>query len=295
MDNDFTICITGHTGYVGTHLVKTLIDMNHSPFLIGRCSQEIRPVPKCNCAKIWNNFSELATQINKLNNPIIINLAGLFATSHNSENFEELIQSNYIYPMKIFEMLSKIDNPRVVNIGTSWEYSDTGLKSSSNLYSELKSSNASALDWYTNNYGFRSINLKLNDTFGGDDNRKKLMPLLKDCHFKKIITELNYASQKINLLHIKDVCAGILHAAKLTLNLNIAEIQTAFLLGDETITLCNLRKEIEIIVGSKLNVQFLNEIPNNKSLRQVWENAPRLKNWKPKLSLTQGLQDYFVG
>ena len=195
----------------------------------------------------------------------------------------------------MFGTLSKIDNPRVVNIGTSWEYSDTGLKSSSNLYSELKSSNASALDWYTNNYGFRSINLKLNDTFGGDDNRKKLMPLLKDCHFKKIITELNYASQKINLLHIKDVCAGILHAAKLTLNLNIAEIQTAFLLGDETITLCNLRKEIEIIVGSKLNVQFLNEIPNNKSLRQVWENAPRLKNWKPKLSLTQGLQDYFVG
>ncbi|MDA8984141.1 NAD(P)-dependent oxidoreductase, partial [Planktomarina temperata] len=244
--------------------------------------------------QIWNDARELAGQLEKLDNPVLLNLAGHFISSHSPENISALVSGNLQFPIEIFEALSLSGHSRIVNIGTSWEYSDDGKKEPANLYASLKASNAEHLKWYAQNFPLRAINLKLNDTFGGSDNRKKLLPYLKQSWRDGEPAELRSSSQLINLLHINDVMGGILHAAEQTLSLDSHEELTAFLLGNYTVSIGEVIDTINQKIIPDLNVRFV-ENPQSKSVqRGVWESAPRLTGWTPQLTLQHGLKIYFM-
>ena len=291
---DSTICITGYSGYIGQHLVKSLIAAGTKPVLIGRPQVNAPLIEGTISVPIWNDARELAGQLKKLDNPVLLNIAGHFISSHSPENIGALVSGNLQFPLEIFEALSLSGHSRIVNIGTSWEYSDYGKKEPTNLYANLKASNAEHLKWYAQNFPLRAINLKLNDTFGGNDTRKKLMPYLKQSWQDGEAVKLRSSSQLINLLYITDVIRGILHAAEQTLSLDNHEELTAFLLSDYTVS---IREIIDIInqkITPDLIVQF--EVnPQFKSVqRGVWEDAPRLMGWAPQLTLQHGLNKYFM-
>ena len=174
-----TICITGYSGYIGRHLVKSLTAAGITPVLISRPQFSAPLIEGTVSVPVWHDARDLAGELQKLDNPVIINLAGHFISSHSPENISSLVSGNLQFPLEIFEALSLSGHSRIVNIGTSWEYSDNGKREPTNLYANLKASNAEYLKWYAQNFPLRAINLKLNDTFGGIDTRKKLLPYLK--------------------------------------------------------------------------------------------------------------------
>lgn len=291
---DSTLCITGYSGYIGQHLVKFLIAAGLKPVLIGRPQLSAPLVEGAISVPIWNDARELADKLKKLENPVILNLAGHFISSHSPENIGALVSGNLQFPIEIFEALSYSGHSRIVNIGTSWEYSDYGKKEPTNLYANLKASNAEYLKWYAKNFPLRAINLKLNDTFGGRDTRNKLLPYLKLSWQDGETAKLRSSSQLINLLHITDVIRGILHAAEQTLSLESHEELTAFLLDDYTITVGGLIDLINQKINPNLIVRFEEE-PQSKSVqRGVWEGAPRLTSWAPQFTLQDGLNSYFM-
>ena len=289
-----TLCVTGYSGYIGQHLVKFLIAAGLKPVLISRPQLSAPLIEGAISVPIWNDARELAGQLKKLDNPVLLNLAGHFISSHSPENIGALVSGNLQFPLEIFEALSFSGHSRIVNIGTSWEYSDYGKKEPTNLYANLKASNAEHLKWYAKKFPLRAINLKLNDTFGGRDTRNKLLPYLKQSWRDGETAELRSSSQLINLLHIIDVIRGILHAAEQTLSLESHEELTAFLLGDYTVNLGELIEIINQKITPNLIVRF-EEDPQFKSVqRGFWEGAPRLTNWAPQLTLQQGLNNYFM-
>ena len=291
---DCTLCVTGYGGYIGRHLVQALITAGLKPVLIGRPHLSLPLIEGTSSVPTWNNARELAAYLKKLDNAVLLNLAGYFASNHSPENIGALVSGNLQFPLEIFEALSISGHSQIVNIGTSWEYSDCGKKDPSNLYANLKASNADHLRWYAQNFSLRAINLKLNDTYGGNDTRKKLLPYLKKSWRDRKAAKLRSASQEINLLYITDVIRGILHAAKQTFSLESHREVTAFLLGDYTLTVGELINTINQKTTPNLIVQF-NEDPKLKSVRRgVWEDAPRLKGWEPQFSLQNGLKSYFT-
>ena len=290
---NYTICLIGHTGYIGSHFVGFLQDKDHAPFLVGRPGKPTKPMVGCECSHVWNSSTELSARLQEVKNPIMISLAGLFISNHNSMDLDDLIDANFSYPLTIFEALSALECPRVVNIGTSWEYTDQGEECPANLYAQLKSCNSATIKWYANNYNFCVINLKINDTFGGDDKRSKLMPYRKRSISSNFIPKVKYSEQLINLYHINEVFDGVLHAAERTIVLKYGEIETVFLLGKETITIRELTEKIIQIVGNNFAPEFIAEYSKDGPLQRTWKDAPHLKNWYPKLSIDDGLRNYF--
>ena len=290
-----TICLTGHTGYIGTHFVNFLSQQGHSPFLIGRKGVPTKPVPNCKVTTLWNSTTQLKNQLLELEDPVIINIAGLFASDHKSAEYMEFVDANFCYSLSIMEAISDHPHAKIVNIGSSWEYDDLGNNVPENLYAQLKACNSNVAEWYAINHDIRTINLKLNDTFGGDDNRAKLMPIIKTHYMNGTVAQLRFSAQLINLLHISDVCEGLLSAAYRTYVLPPNTSETAFLYAKETLSLSNLIRRINTLGSKSLRVQFQAEYPSECGLRGVWDQAPLLQGWQPKMNLNQSLQSYFLG
>ncbi|MEL7282570.1 MAG: NAD(P)-dependent oxidoreductase [Pseudomonadota bacterium] len=288
-----TLCLTGFSGYVGKHLVSTLVDAGVRPFLIGRPGHTLEPMAGADVAVRWDSSQELATQLAQLVNPVVLNIAGHFVSRHSSSDIPPLVAGNLEFPIKIFEAVALSRTTRIVNVGTSWEYSDQGSPEPANLYAQLKASNAAALEWYARQFEFQALNVKLNDTYGGNDTRAKLMPLLHACATDGQPAALNAWAQRLNLLHIVDVQEGLLAAVIHTASITPGTVQTAFLLGDETVTVGALMERIQAGPAPLLSFSFKDTRLENPELRDVWAAAPQLPNWRPRISLEVGLDDYF--
>lgn len=290
-----TLCLTGFSGYVGRHLTATLISAGIRPFLIGRPGQTIEPIAGADIADCWDTPEDLAKQLANLANPIMLNIAGHFVSRHSPSDIPPLVAGNLEFPIKIFEAVAISGADRIVNVGTSWEYSDQGVPEPANLYAQLKAQNAVTLEWYARRFPLKAINLKLNDTYGGQDTRSKLMPLLHSCAKGKRQAALNAWAQRVNLLHIIDVQEGLMAAALHTASLAPGMVKTAFLLGEETITIGSLTELLRTGPAPYLSVSFKETQRENPNLRGVWTSAPRLPNWQARIKLEDGLADYFGG
>lgn len=289
-----TICVTGATGYVGSHLVRALVDAGRRPFIIGRPCCDYPVLEGVDIAQQWHDSAALGSQLRELDNPVIINLAGHFVSRHTAKDIPTLVSGNLTFPIQIFDAYAASGHSRIVNVGTSWEYGDDGTPAPANLYANLKAANARALGWYAHLHGFHAINLKLNDTFGGRDHRAKLMPLLKHHAIEGTECILREAAQPINLLYIADVIDGLLTAAARTAILNSNTVEEAFLLGPHT---CSLQGLVDMIISGpapELKVAFESRAPSSARLRGVWEQAPRLPQWSATTHLEAGLAAYFA-
>ena len=78
------ICITGFSGYIGSHLVKALVANGIRPYLLGRQGLNFNAYPGTKKFPKWNTPEDLAITFSKLKDPVVINLAGHFEPSMKS-------------------------------------------------------------------------------------------------------------------------------------------------------------------------------------------------------------------
>lgn len=289
-----TLCITGFTGYVGRHLVDRLIAAGQCPVLIGRPDVILTEKLGAFCVPCWNSPRDLSEHLCRLDDPVIINLAGHFVKAHAPEDIPAVVAGNLTYPTQIFEACALSGLTQIVNVGTSWEFTDAGVEQAMNLYAAMKAANASVAAWYASQFGMRILNLKLNDTYGGDDTRAKLMPALKGHARSGTLLQLGFSEQRLNLLHVDDVLSGILAAVRRTAHIDKGSVEDAFLLADETVSLGDLVARIQSGPVPNLNVVFQSAAPKGTTLRDVWGGAPRLVGWKPAIQLDEGLVQYLA-
>jgi nucleoside-diphosphate-sugar epimerase len=288
------ICITGYSGYVGTQMVRALVENGIRPYLIGRQGVNPKKLYGCESFDRWDTPESLGASLKRLKNPVILNIAGYFISKHEADDIENLIAGNLHFAINIFEALKISKHKRIVNIGTSWEYSGTGEHLPANLYAHLKAANSRILDWYSKEYSLKAINIKLNDTYGKEDNRSKLMPLLKQNWQAGTTMHLRASSQMINLLHIVDVLEGLLKAAQITEHMSHGTCQTYFLKARETVSIEELISLINKNVSKEIDVTYEDVGVKSASLKTVWDKAPQPPSWSPRIDLAQGIKEYFT-
>ncbi|MBO6051289.1 MAG: NAD(P)-dependent oxidoreductase [Bacteroidales bacterium] len=284
------ILITGATGFIGQHLLKSLSQEHEIHVLI-------RPSTKwgkdCILKKfIFNdNIEELKEYIVRNQIEGIIHLASLFIAQHQSYQCKDLILSNVFLGTALLEAAKETSVQWFLNTGTYWQnyLHDSTKYDPVNLYAATKQAFIDISKYYTETSDIKFVTLKICDTYGPKDPRRKLMSLFKQYAESGEQLKMSPGEQKINLLYIDDVVNGFITLVNLLCNKTQLKNEYA-LSAKKTYSLQELAGIFETVSKKKLNILWGGLPYREREVMTPWQPSNIVPSWKPKIDIYQGIK-----
>lgn len=284
MDNIF---ITGANGFLGTNLVKHFLDAGHEVVAVIRADGAQDNLTNLGCQVIEYDGSIASLQPNLNANTTVIHTASYYVAEHKKEDIAILTSSNLQYGLNLLEAMRIGGTKKIINIGTAWQGYEGKERRPVNLYAATKQAFEDFIAYYCDAEGFSSISLRLNDTYGEEDTRMKLIKLLINAGITQKGFDMSPGEQKINLTHISDVCCAIESA---TINLSsISSFEIYNLINKDEFTLIKLVDIIEKELDMSIPVNWG---AKNYRVREVMlpMTMNTFPNWKAKYNIENGIR-----
>ena len=206
------VLLTGSTGFIGSNLLRELYHKNQM-FLILRSNSKNNYILKdYKNIKIiyYDRFDDLDKKLKKLTIDIVIHCATHYVRNHSFGDILQLNNSNIIFGNIILENLKLMKVKKFINFSTVWEDYDAIKNNNCNLYAAYKKSFTNIINYYTKILpSIKFFNLMISDTFGENDNRYKIINVLKKNYKKNKATKIVSKNLHINLLNIKDITQAV--------------------------------------------------------------------------------------
>ena len=269
------ILVTGHEGVIGTHLIKKLT----------------------NCEVITDSIN--GKRVNLQNNEevmkiesadIVIHLAG--KTEKNLE-WEEYFENNIIGTLNILKYCVEKNIKKIIFV-SSYVYGDPKYLpideqhpiNPHNLYTKSKFLGEELCKKFSEMYDLNVTVLRPFNIFTGSINKNNLISnLISSIDSKKMITITNKNSKR-DFLHIDDFIEIILKIKDIDFKFEVFNVGSGISFSFEQI--------IEIIEKNTLTQLNLEYKKNDESFIQDIKSdnskIEKLLNWKPKITLEEGLQ-----
>jgi CDP-paratose synthetase len=284
------ILITGATGFIGKHLIDQLIQ-DHNIFVVVKELSEKNFRDAVQTFLFEDSIYKLSEWVkeNKING--VIHLASLFIAQHKNDEIKSLIESNVFFGTALLEALKESSIKWFINTGTIWQNSkhDSTCYSPVNLYAATKQAFISIADFYTKENSYQFVTLKLCDTYGKNDTRKKIFNLFKQVSQTGKTLSMSPGDQLMDILYIDDVVNGFLTLISLLENGKVFEKEYVLSSG-KRYSLKQLAAIFSEVTGKSLSLQWgaLPYRPNEVMI--PWEKGIVVPEWSPKIDLYQGIQ-----
>jgi nucleoside-diphosphate-sugar epimerase len=287
-----TALITGVTGYIGGKLAERLVADGWTVHALVRGGSERPATAQIRFHVHDGSAAGLTAVVREAAPDIVFHLASLYLAEHRPEEVDQLIASNVLLPAQLAEAMTAAGAARLVNTGTAWQHFNTPGYNPVNLYAATKQAAVDILRYFHDARGLSVVTLKLFDTFGPGDKRRKLIQVLVDAALSGERLEMSPGEQLIDLTHIDDVIDAFLVAADRLLA-SVAPLNEEFLISG---TRRKLRELVEITgeaLGRDVHVT-LGARPYRAREVMVPAEAPaerQLPGWKPSRELTEAIRD----
>ena len=285
------ILVTGATGFIGTNLTREL-RKEHNLFILGQFEGD--PEKLDLPGYIMNDdINKLADYIK--NNQIegVIHLASLYLTVHTPEQIKDLVSSNVYFGTAVLEAASLAGSVKwFLNTGSIWQnYNVKGMEYNPvNLYAATKQAFIDMAKYYTDVFGIKFCTLKLCDTYGPNDTRRKIFKLFKDYSESGEVLKMSPGEQLIDLLYITDIVAGFAQLVKLLSE--GAKLNPEYVLSSgRQIPLKELAALFIKVSDRKLNIEW-GGLPYRKSEVMIPWKGEVVPGWKAKISVEEGIQRF---
>lgn len=288
--------ITGSAGFIGGTLVRHLLarDWEVHAFLGPTCKAEALDKVK---DQVRCHFHDGSTQglfeiLDQVKPEVVFHLASLFLSDHQPEDIEALVRSNILLSTQLAEAMACTGAARLVNTGTSWQHYHQADYRPVNLYAATKQAFEDILAYYHDARGLSHITLKLFDTYGPRDPRRKLVNLLLESARSGAVLDLSPGEQVLDLLHVDDVVAAFRVAGERLLA-SEAPLCETYLLGGTRLTVRKLADCITRATGRPILAQWGGRPYRPREVMAPVASGAALPSWTPGVGLEQGLSEAY--
>ncbi|QBJ78422.1 NAD(P)-dependent oxidoreductase [Aquitalea sp. USM4] len=281
------IILTGATGYIGRKLLARLVEHGYPVSVVVReTSPRLESLPAA-IEKIFydGTVDSLVKGMQGKSSALVIHIASLFLTQHRPEDISQLIDSNIKFPCHLLEAMHASNMKEFINTGTSWQHFENCDYNPVNLYAASKQAFSDLLKFYQEAYDFKAITLELFDTFGPDDERKKLFRLLQEAAHTGKELRMSPGEQLLDIVYIEDV----LNAYEIAIN------ESGRLTGAFAVASGKLHSLQEIVAiyskvsEKKLNIEFSALPYRLREVMKPWQDYTILPEWKCNTTLEEGI------
>ena len=273
------ILLTGSNGFVGSNLLEEL-SKKYKIYCVIRSKKKI--INKKNVVYINSKNLKYILEINKFYS--IIHCATHYKKTHSKKDIDQMINSNIYLGNLILENKNTKYCKKFINFTTVWENYNGVKNNPFNLYSAYKLAFSKILQFYIKKLNkVKFYNLYLSETFGKNDNRKKLFSTLKENYKKQKTSIIVSKNFKINVLNVAD----IISAVNILLKQNIKPNNYS-LLNTKDIDILNLIK----LFNKQNKHKIIYKYNSSKLIKEKLFKYKKIPGWKPKNSSLKDLLSY---
>lgn len=213
-DTSKVALITGATGFVGSHLTRSLVRDGWHVVALVRASSDVSLPRDVEIVVMPGSARDLAKDLRNLAPDVVWHLATCFRGTHRTEDIEDLVSANILLGTQLAEVLAGDPPPVLVNSSTAWQRDEQGAYRPAALYAATKQAMEDILFYYADRGSIRVADVKLFDTYGPDDGRGKLLSQLHRASVTGEELAMSPGEQLIDLLFIDDVVGALRAAAE---------------------------------------------------------------------------------
>jgi nucleoside-diphosphate-sugar epimerase len=200
----------------------------------------------------------IVDQIKKARVSGIVHLATHFVAEHRSEDINQLLDANIKFGCQLLEMAKTLDISWFLNTGTFWQHYDGDQYNPVNLYAATKQAFEDIARYYAITHELRFCTLKLCDTYGPGDTRKKIFNLWESVAKTGEVLEMSPGDQLIDIVHVDTVVEAFLKLIKMLESeaCRKKNMETYYVSSGEEITLRDLANRYQETHNVTLNIKW---------------------------------------
>lgn len=294
------IAVTGATGFIGSHLVRTLVENKESVSIIVR---DQKKAEQCFCDildqmtiySVNGSITDLAEFLKKKEITDVVHLATKYITQSDTEDIYCLVEGNILFGMQLLEAMKLAKVKRIINTASSWQHYQDNEYCPVNVYAATKQAFEDILRYYSHAEGVHAITLEIYDTYGEGDTRSKLIPTWKKVCRTGEEMQLSAGEQKLDYVYIKDIVSGIIKAMQLLKNIPQEEYyeKKYALSSDNIYTLKEIAAVFEQVYHTKLSIQWGKKPYRTREVMTPYRELERLPGWRANDTLQTGFQKMY--
>ena len=227
----------------------------------------------------YKKIDELEKKLKKLKIDVVINCAAFYSNKNDIKTIQNLTNTNIIFCSTILEILKK-KIKKFINFGSMMEYSNGKNFSPKNFYAITKYFFQEIEQFYKlNNKQIKFYDLKLYETYGDNDKRKKIVPTIIKNYLQKKKIFIVSRKLKMNFVHIESLMK-VIHMIIFD-KVNEGEYCVK---NDKFTNIQNLINSLNTNLKNKIKVKYLSsdKFPTySKQLKKFpfWCDKENLKNF----------------
>lgn len=294
-----TCIITGATGYIGSHVLKYLLQKGWNIHIITRSESSYANVTdvlsRIHVFEYDGNIHNLITYFQQANADVVFHLAAAVITNHRPEQVTTLVQSNIQFYTEVLEAMCHCTTRLFVGTGTYWQNYNSITYNPVDLYAATKEASEKILQYYVDARNFRAITLRLFDVYGEDDKRPKLWNLLRDIAGTDKSIDVSPGEQYLDLVHISDVCTAYEAAFNLLISDSSIKNEIYGVSTEELHTLKEIISLFQSVSGKNIHVNFGKRAYKEREVMKPMREYKILPNWKANKQIVDMLNKVIEG
>ena len=286
--------ITGATGFIGARLLSHLEAAGWQLAALARPRAALSLAAHPVALQTYSYNGETASVIDavaEFKPDVVFHLASLFLASHGSSQVQELIAANVLFGTQLLEAMKLAGVTALVNTGTAWQTDADGSYNPVNLYAATKQAFEDILSYYSSAFQIHVVTLRLYDSYGPGDTRRKLLRLLLESLRTGEPLPMSPGDQVLDLVHVDDICSAFLAAAALVPGQPGTSVYAVS--GGQRRSLRQVVATLEEAAGRKLPIHFGARPYRDREVMLPWV-GPALPGWEARISLLEGFKRLLV-